>query len=291
MNLLSNLIWLVACILGTAEAANTAKITSYSDLVTNEGTITMGLYGDAAPLTTQNYLQYVKYNLYPGTIIHRLDPSFVFQGGGYNIYGQPIQTFAPIIDEAATSKLSNLQGTVAMARNKDPNSATSQFFFNLTDNSAGLDYGSTKNPDGSAADGYAVFATVVAGNSVVNEIGLLTPYGQKGGPPIIPTGQLVQIAGAFAYSLDEATIPKFRVITNGTGTGTVKSSPGGVCKISPCTYKVKSGQKVNLTATPATGSYFVGWSGDCLSGDRTTSVISSKETPSSTSCVATFDAK
>ena len=68
--------------------ANEATLTSYVDLVTNKGTMTVGLYGNAAPLTTANFLRYVNAGLYKGTMIHRLLPDFVFQGGYINVFGQ-----------------------------------------------------------------------------------------------------------------------------------------------------------------------------------------------------------
>lgn len=267
--------------------ANDATLTSYVDLVTNKGTMTVGLYGNAAPLTTANFLRYVNADLYKGTMIHRLLPDFVFQGGYINVFGQPIPTFAPIANEAGSSGLSNVQWTVAMARDADPNSATSQFFFNLVDNAALLDYGSQNAPAG-----YAVFGTTVAGQSVVGQIGSQKPFNAQGLPfPVTPAGQMITIQGTFPYSLAEGDTPRLRVLLAGSGGGVVRAQPGGVCRQGDCSYKVKSGKKINLTATPAAGHYFAGWSGDCVGGDRKTSVLASSESPSSTNCVAVFQAR
>lgn len=261
-----------------------ADTTSYVDLVTNKGTITVGLYEAAAPVTTKNFLQYINAGLYTGTIIHRLVPNFVFQGGWLNAFGQPITTFPPIQNEARTSKLSNIQGTIAMARSTDANSATSQFFFNLADNSSVLDFGTQNAPDG-----YAVFGNVVAGLPVVMNIAAQTPFNAQALPfPVTAAGQMTTIQGAFPYSLGEGTTPVLRVLVTGTGAGLVRTQPGGTCRMAPCTYKIKGGQRVSLTATATVGSYFSGWSGDCLGGDRTTSLIAPKSLPSSTNCVASF---
>lgn len=280
--------WLLALGINQAGwAANTAKVTSYVDLVTSQGTVTVGLYGESAPVTVKNFLNYVTASLYDGTIISSLKPDFVFQGGYIDIYGQPIVTFPPIINEAGSSGLSNLQWTIAMARGSDPNSATSQFFFNLVDNAALLDYGSQNAPAG-----YAVFGTTVAGQSVVQKIGSQTPFNIQSLPfPVTPAGQMITIQGTFPYSLAEGATPRLRVLLAGSGGGVVRTQPGGVCRQGDCSFKVKSGKKINLTATPAAGHYFVGWSGDCVGGDRKTSVIASSETPSSTNCVAVFQAR
>lgn len=266
--------------------ANDATPTSYVDLVTNKGTMTVGLYGNAAPLTTANFLRYANAGLYNGTIIHRLLPDFVFQGGYINVFGQPVATYAPIANEAGTSGLSNVQWTVAMARDADPNSATSQFFFNLVDNSALLDFGSQNAPAG-----YAVFGYTVAGQSVVQKVGSQTPFNAQGLPfPVTPAGQMITMQGTFPYSLAEAATPRLRVILAGSG-GVVRAQPGGICRQGNCSFKVKAGNKINLTATAAVGHYFAGWSGDCVGGDRNIRVIASSETPSSTNCVAVFQAR
>ncbi len=133
-------------------------------LTTSMGDIVLALVDDA-PVTTANFLQYVEDNFYDGTIFHRVVSGFVVQGGGF-IPGPDLGTPQdglrdPIVNEFSPSR-SNLRATVAMAKlGSDPDSATSQFFFNLGDNSGNLD-----NQNG----GFTVFATVVEGMDVVDAI-------------------------------------------------------------------------------------------------------------------------
>ena len=147
------------------------------------GTMFLALSPDKAPRTVANFLSYVNSGFYVGTIIHRVAPGFVVQGGGYvppTDSGLPTlkATQAPIAFE--TTGLSNLQWTIAMARTSDPNSATSQFFVNLANNSASL--------DGSALTGvgYAVFGTVSGGTSAVTAV-VDAPC--VGIPLFLPTGE------------------------------------------------------------------------------------------------------
>ena len=129
---------------------------------TNYGDIVLQMYHQNSPITTTNFLSYVDAGFYNSTIIHRVVNNFVVQGGGYDIDGYFKTTLDPIINEA-NNGLSNIRGTVAMARLNDPDSANSQFFFNLVDNSF-LDYSAN-------SAGYAVFALVVSGMEVVDAIG------------------------------------------------------------------------------------------------------------------------
>ena len=108
---------------------------------TTEGSIYVELRPDVAPKNVTNFLSYVKNGTYTNSIIHRVVADFINQGGGYklNSDGQIIAptTAAPVVNEF---KLSNVRGTIAMAKvSNDPNSATDQFFFNTADNSASLD--------------------------------------------------------------------------------------------------------------------------------------------------------
>ncbi|MGA8261102.1 MAG: peptidylprolyl isomerase [Arenicellales bacterium] len=131
-------------------------------MTTSLGDITIELYQDKAPQTVENFLEYVDSGFYDGTIIHRVIPGFVLQGGGLTPDMQRKATRAPITNESDNG-LHNLRGTLSMARLPDPNSATSQFFINLNDN-AHLDY------QGSGQWGYAVFGKVVDGMDVVDKI-------------------------------------------------------------------------------------------------------------------------
>jgi cyclophilin family peptidyl-prolyl cis-trans isomerase len=160
-------------------------------LQTSFGDITMELYNDNAPITVENFLQYVRTDFYDDLLFHRVVMGFVIQGGGYYIEGNYIYeqpTNPPIINESYNN-LSNLRGTVAMARTSDPNSATSQFYVNLVDN-VFLDREH-------AADGfgYCVFGNVISGMNVVDDIAL-TPVINIAGFTDFPYPTLVIINDA-----------------------------------------------------------------------------------------------
>ncbi|HEX7348150.1 MAG TPA: peptidylprolyl isomerase, partial [Rhodanobacteraceae bacterium] len=127
-------------------------------ITTSEGTIVVELFPDKAPKTVANFLQYVNSGFYDGTVFHRVIPGYLVQGGLYTRELRPKRTLPPIPDEA-NNGLSNLRGTIAAARGPDPDSATSQFFFNVVDNPR-LDY--VGNQSGMTW-GYAVFGKVVKG--------------------------------------------------------------------------------------------------------------------------------
>ena len=132
-------------------------------LVTSQGAITLELDPAKAPISTNNFLSYVASGFYKDTLFHRVIAGFVVQGGGYTT-GMLKRTATAVPIELESNKgLSNLRGTLAMARTNVPNSATSEFFVNLVDNLA-LDYKNAANP------GYAVFGTVVQGIEVVDAI-------------------------------------------------------------------------------------------------------------------------
>lgn len=128
---------------------------------TSEGAIEVTLRPDIAPETVDNFITYAKSGFYEGTLFHRVIPGFMIQGGGFDENLKQKQTRSPIKNEAKpTAK--NLRGTIAMARTSSPDSATSQFFINLTDNGF-LDAG-VRGP------GYAVFGKVTGGMGVVDAI-------------------------------------------------------------------------------------------------------------------------
>ncbi len=133
-------------------------------LHTNQGDITLELYPDKAPKTVENFLQYVRDGFYDGTIFHRVISNFMIQGGGYTQDYKRKRTRAPIPNEADNG-LSNLRGTIAMARTADPHSATAQFFINVVDNKF-LDYRAPTT----RGWGYCVFGRVVDGMDVVDKI-------------------------------------------------------------------------------------------------------------------------
>jgi len=129
---------------------------------TSLGSFTIALYGDRAPLTTANFLEYVRNGHYSGTIFHRVIANFVAQGGGYDRQNVEKPTRAGIPNESGNG-LSNTRGTVGLARTGDPHSGTAQFYINIGDNAA-LD------PQPSRW-GYAVFGHIVEGMNVVDDIG------------------------------------------------------------------------------------------------------------------------
>ena len=132
---------------------------------TSLGDIKLELLADKAPASVENFITYAKSGSYDGTIFHRVISSFMIQGGGFTPDMEKRATREPIANEA-NNGLSNLRGTVAMARTNDPHSATAQFFINTQDN-LNLNYSGESN---SRAWGYAVFGRVTEGMSVVDEI-------------------------------------------------------------------------------------------------------------------------
>jgi peptidyl-prolyl cis-trans isomerase A (cyclophilin A) len=128
---------------------------------TTHGDFTVELFDKQAPVSVENFLQYVDDGHFDGTIFHRIVPGFVIQGGGLTADFSTKKTRAAIANEA-TNGLKNERGTLSMARTNDINSATSQFFVNLSDN-AFLDH--TKGQFG-----YAVFGRVKEGLEVVDKI-------------------------------------------------------------------------------------------------------------------------
>jgi peptidyl-prolyl cis-trans isomerase A (cyclophilin A) len=133
-------------------------------MATSLGTIVVELNPTVAPVTTDNFLRYVQARFYDNTIFHRVVGGFVAQGGWLTpAPAEQVGRRDPIALESNRG-LSNLRGTIAMARTSEPNSATSQFYFNLVDNTT-LDYASAASP------GYAVFGRIVQGLSVMDAIG------------------------------------------------------------------------------------------------------------------------
>jgi len=140
---------------------------------TSMGDIEIELYADKAPVTVKNFLGYVDRGFYNGTIFHRVINNFMIQGGGMLPGLMEKKTSAPIKNEADNG-LSNLRGTIAMARTQDVNSATSQFFINVVDNRY-LDF-RNRTPQGY---GYCVFGKVIKGMDVVDKIKTV-PTGRRG---------------------------------------------------------------------------------------------------------------
>ena len=158
----------LALALGASLSAQAQKI----KLATSAGDIVIELDAAKAPKTVDNFVNYVKAGHYDGTIFHRVIPTFMIQGGGMTADMKEKPTRAPIPLESKNG-LSNVRGSVAMARTGDPNSATSQFFINVRDNDR-LDAANARD-----GNGYAVFGKVVSGMDVVDKIRDV-PTGSKG---------------------------------------------------------------------------------------------------------------
>lgn len=135
-------------------------------LHTGLGDVVIALYAQEAPISTRNFLGYVDEGHYDGTLIHRVtrEPVVVVQGGGLLPGYAARPTREPVRSEA-TNGLSNVRGTVAMARGEGADSATSQFYFNVTDNS-GFDFRDELRP------GYTVFGFVIAGQDIVDRMSM-----------------------------------------------------------------------------------------------------------------------
>ncbi len=133
-------------------------------LETTLGDIVIELDQDKAPHTVENFLTYVKEGFYDGTLFHRVIKDFMIQGGGFDTDFHQKSTHAPISNEA-NNGLSNVRGTIAMARTSEPHSATAQFFINTVDNPF-LNFRGENDSDW----GYAVFGHVIEGMDVVDKI-------------------------------------------------------------------------------------------------------------------------
>ncbi len=143
---------------------------------TSEGNITLELDRIKAPISVENFQQYVADGFYDGTVYHRVIKDFMIQGGGYTVDFKKKKPRAPIKNEADNG-LSNRRGTIAMARTSDPHSATAQFFIN-TSNNRFLDFTSQSQKGW----GYTVFGKVISGIDTVQRIQSL-PTGPGGVMP------------------------------------------------------------------------------------------------------------
>ncbi|MCW8908172.1 MAG: peptidylprolyl isomerase [Sedimenticola sp.] len=151
-------------------------------LKTNLGDIVIELDHEKAPITSENFTQYVKDGFYNGTIFHRVINNFMIQGGGFEPGMVEKSTRAPIQNEAKNG-LSNMTGTIAMARTMDPHSASAQFFINVSDNKF-LDY------PGQDGWGYCVFGKVTEGMDVINKMKMVDTT-MRAGHQDVPVDDLV----------------------------------------------------------------------------------------------------
>ena len=146
---------------------------------TSLGDITIELFKTEAPVSVQNFLQYVNDGFYSGTVFHRVKKGFMIQGGGFTPALQEKPARPPIQNEA-TNGLHNVRGTIAMARTRALRSATSQFYINVVDNRM-LDHTGYAPED----FGYAVFGRVLSGMDVVDRI-VAVPTTSKGPMDDVP---------------------------------------------------------------------------------------------------------
>lgn len=172
-------------------AADTVPAHPHVSVETTEGTFKLELDGNAAPLTVAHFLKLVDSGFYDGTVFHRIIPGFMAQGGGYTP-GYKLKESGATIPNESGNGLSNLRGTIAMARTGDPHSADAQFFINVANN-VGQDANSPNlDPEKSTVRGrwgYAVFGFVIEGMDVVDAIvnAPSAPNGPGGAPaPVIP---------------------------------------------------------------------------------------------------------
>ena len=149
---------ILGCMLQVGVFANLTLV----EIATNKGNIVIELNKKRAPGTVKNFLKYVDEGFYDGTVFHRVIDGFMIQGGGFEADLSKRDTRKPIFNESK-NKLSNVVGTIAMARTSDPHSATAQFYINVANNTF-LNYASDAKP------GYCVFGRVLEGMGVVQQI-------------------------------------------------------------------------------------------------------------------------
>jgi len=165
-------LWLsIAALFGAASLAFGGTLAQFRTVL---GDIDVELFDQDKPVTVQNFIRYTRSGAYANTFFHRCIPNFVVQGGGFAVADPQstgpfslsgtllVPATVPITNEFNVGpRLSNVYGTIAMAKTSDPNSATSQFFFNLTNNVADLD-------DTNNSGGFTVFGRVLRGTNVLN---------------------------------------------------------------------------------------------------------------------------
>lgn len=184
--------WMIKCISFTvlllspvAHAVDIQPNTLYPEVEfdTSMGKIVVELDRTRAPLTVDNFLTYVVKGHYDNTLFHRVIADFVVQGGGLDLEKEERPTDQPIVNESGNG-LSNLTGTIAMARENEPHSATSQFYFNVVDNE--------KLDPSSRRWGYAVFGEVTSGMEVLAAMALVpTEFNRKLEWPDFPIEDIV----------------------------------------------------------------------------------------------------
>jgi cyclophilin family peptidyl-prolyl cis-trans isomerase len=172
------------------------------------GDVVVELFDQEKPITTRNFLRYLNDGAYRDSFYHRAVHDFVIQGGGYavtnrgatNVHVFAITNYPPIANEFNVGPCrSNVYGTIAMAKTSDPNSATSEFFFNLNNNAASLD-----NPTNSG--GFTVFGQAISGSNVLAQLNTFTM-------DLRQCTNLIVNAGGSPFD----TLPVLKVSTNTQG--------------------------------------------------------------------------
>jgi uncharacterized repeat protein (TIGR02543 family) len=269
---------------------------SIAEIQTNIGTITTQLNWEKAPISSQNFVNYANKGFYKNIVFHRVIKDFMLQTGGVDVVtGQFKTPDKPIVNESSNG-LTNLKYTLAMARAKEADTATSQFFINTKDNDF-LNKSAT-------SDGYAVFGEVISGKEFVDKINgyltITTGYSSDGGVPVMTDGvyecginfclKKIYIENVYLSQIVDKSNSYTRVSVSGRG-GEITSTPSGIRCLSTsksCTLKKPFSTAVSLTAKASTGYEFKGWSGDC-SGIVTPLVIDTKT--KNNNCTATFAKK
>lgn len=194
----------LSAVSGIAQAVNPEVTIQITGAVT--GTIVLELYPDKAPVTVANFIGYVKSGFYDGLIFHRVIPDFMIQGGGYDPSLVKQATGDPILNES-TNGLSNMRGTIAMARTPYPHSATAEFYINHQDNSY-LDFGAIAY-NGNIAyynAGYCVFGKVLNGMEVVDAIASV-PTTTVGSMANVPQTNVIIQSAAMTVEVPVCTEP------------------------------------------------------------------------------------
>jgi cyclophilin family peptidyl-prolyl cis-trans isomerase len=179
---------LTCCVVVAGAAENEVPARPRVSFETTEGTIVLELDGRRAPITVGHFLALVEGGHYDGTIFHRVIPDFMIQGGGYT-RDLKLKEIGDTIPNESGNGLTNLRGTIAMARLAEPHTANAQFFINVVDNSS-----LNPRPEGW---GYAVFGYVVEGMDVVDNI-VSAPTG--------PAGEFSKDVPVAAIVIEKATL-------------------------------------------------------------------------------------
>ena len=260
----------------TAQAQTTSdRTTVYVDTVL--GSFTIELLDDISPLTVANFLNYVRDGDYDGTFFHRALPGFVLQGGGYSLgsNGAPIAVASdpPVSNEF---RLSNIRGTIAMAKlGGNPDSATNQWFVNLTDNSANLD---------AQNGGFTVFARVIGdGMNVVDAIVAQPIFNLGGDFTDTPTINFSSGTVSREHLININSMTVVETTLTSTGTVTPASVPSGTSAlftvtVTPGTNPASTGIAVTADLSSIGGSaaqtlFDDGTNGDLTAGDNVFSFL------------------